>query len=92
VPSSFPQWIPSELRSRKLFDAVLKHINNDTVPFKAKEVRLYNIIADKLGLINAVEEDLTENDINVAGMFDDPKTNEQISAFSGQEKAEYREK
>ena len=46
--STFPDWVPSELRSRSLFDSVSKHINEDTVPTKAAEKRLYNIVSDKI--------------------------------------------
>jgi hypothetical protein len=84
VPSSFPKWVPEELRSRKLFDTVLGHINNDTIPTKANEVRLYNAIADRLGLIKAAEEIANKEEIDVAALFADEKTDDQISTISGQ--------
>jgi len=44
--STFPQWVPEKLRSRKLFDAVLPYIGTNNVPTKANEIRLYNAIND----------------------------------------------
>ena len=87
VDSSFPQWIPSELRSRKLFDAVLGHIKNDTLPTKADEVRLYNIVAKQLGLTEAIKIFGGEEEIDVSKLFADEKTNEQISKISRGEEA-----
>jgi len=86
VPSTFPKWIPDKLRHRDLIDAVLKNINEDTLPTKANEVRLYNVVAERLGLIKAVDELAAEEDIDPAKLFDEAELNDQISTISGQKK------
>lgn len=49
VSSSFPKWVPDDLRDKKLFDQVLEHINNDTVPKGSRQLRLYEVIAERMG-------------------------------------------
>lgn len=56
--STFPQWIPEELRRKPLLDAVSKHIMEGTEPVKAAEKRLYNLVADEM---NAQSEVLNDN-------------------------------
>ena len=46
--SSFPQWVPSELRSRSLFDSVSKHIVNGTVPKSSRQAALYNVVREQI--------------------------------------------
>ena len=48
MPSSFPKWVPPELRSRDLFDKVQMHILEGTVPTKAKELALYDVVHNQL--------------------------------------------
>ena len=88
VDTSFPKWVPENLRKRGLFDAVLKHIENDTIPIKADEVRLYNVVAEQLGLIEATKAVAKEEEIDVSKIFADEKTNEQISKVGRGEEAE----
>ncbi len=91
VPSSFPKWIPEELRSQKLVDAVLEHINKETIPTKANEVRLYNTVAEQMGLIKGVNEIAAENDIDPAELFKDAKENDKVYGISGQEEGGNKE-
>jgi hypothetical protein len=91
VNSSFPKWIPENLRSRKLFDNVLNHIKNDTLPIKADEVRLYNVVAEQLGLTQAIKDISKEEEIDVSKLFADEKINEQISKVSRGEEAKVAE-
>ena len=54
-PSTFPKWVSESLRSRKLFDNVLKHLGNETMPkLGSRTGDLYtevqNNINDKLGI------------------------------------------
>lgn len=48
--SSFPKWIPSEIRSKELMDKVLKHLTDGTVP-KARATReqqLYDTMVEEI--------------------------------------------
>ena len=49
--STFPQWVPDELRKKSLFDVVYDHLVNNTIPKKVDEIRLYNKIAERIGLV-----------------------------------------
>lgn len=55
--STFPQWIPSELRRKPLLDAVSRHITEGTMPTKAAEKRLYQVVYDEMNAQNDVLND-----------------------------------
>ena len=55
--STFPSWIPADLRRKPLLDAVAAHIQNGTVPTKAAELRLYNVVANEMEAQNEVLND-----------------------------------
>lgn len=56
ISSSFPDWVPSDLRTRKLFDTVEENLLNGTVPKAKKAQELYNIVHRRmLGNENMVE-------------------------------------
>ncbi len=57
--STFPEWVPKELRSKKLIDAVTRHITDGTMPTKAAESRLYKVVADEMNASNEVLNDET---------------------------------
>lgn len=44
VKSSYPQWVPENLRKRALFDSVLEHIQNGTKPKGEAQKALYDIV------------------------------------------------
>ena len=70
--STFPKWIPEELRRKPLLDAVLEHINNDTLPTKADEVRLYNVVAERMGIVQKAQREVTDDlDIESLDFFND---------------------
>lgn len=55
--STFPKWVPSKLRRRSLFDAVLKHFEDGTLPTKADEKRLYQVVSDEMEAMDEVVRD-----------------------------------
>lgn len=85
VPSTFSKWIPAKLRRKDLVNAVLEHIKADTIPTKADEVRLYNVVAEHIGLINAIKNEAQSQEIDVNALFNDPQINDTISTISGAE-------
>ena len=46
--SSFPDWVPENLRSRKLFDGVQDHMVKGTVPTNKKSLELYEVVRDEV--------------------------------------------
>lgn len=48
VSSTFPDWVPSDLRTRALFDKVQEHLMNGTVPKTKKAADLYRIIHQQM--------------------------------------------
>ena len=60
APSTFPDWVPEKLRSRKLFDKVAEHIKNETVPSEkyTKQKELYDVIQEEMS--QRVNKDLLE--------------------------------
>lgn len=50
IKSTFPQWIPGDLRNSATIKPVLKHIKDETLPTGSRQVELYNIIADRMGV------------------------------------------
>jgi len=61
--STFPEWIPPELRKSSLVKAVADHINKNTLPTKAGEIRLYNAVAEEMGLVKRAKAEV-DADIN----------------------------
>ncbi|NQU99467.1 MAG: hypothetical protein HQ538_01905, partial [Parcubacteria group bacterium] len=70
--STFPQWIPSELRRKTLLNAVKQHILNNTVPIKVAEKRLYDITKKRIAEKSAPKDakpkkkKVSEKEINVS--------------------------
>ncbi|MCK5061748.1 hypothetical protein KAR28_04305 [Candidatus Parcubacteria bacterium] len=61
--STFPKWIPSNLRQAKIVKPVIKHIYGKTEPKKADEIRLYNVVAKKIqetSYLEKVQKEITE--------------------------------
>lgn len=57
--STFPDWIPKELRKKEVLRNVVTHLQQGTIPKKTQEVRLYNEIFDRVNFgepIKTVEE------------------------------------
>ena len=94
VKSTFPSWVPQELRSTELFASILEHLNANTLPKKANEIRLYNVIAEeinaRLGIVDQAALKLNEeakkltNDFFGIGM-----TEQKIDNLLGKTKEEY---
>jgi hypothetical protein len=63
-PSTFPEWIPSELRRKTLLDAVREHILSGTIPKKAAEVRLYDVVKTEMDSIKTAAKEVT-TDLNL---------------------------
>lgn len=55
--STFPDWIPRELRRKPLLNAVADHVYNGTMPTKAAEARLYRVVAEEMKAQEAVLND-----------------------------------
>lgn len=58
IPSSFPSWIPEGLRLSKIVQPVVAHINADTKPTKAAEVRLYDVVVEQIRLRKEAEKEM----------------------------------
>ena len=71
VPSTFPQWIPQELRSKELFEKVMKDlvdIDNLTFPTanKSKQRELYNTLLEEVDKRTGLDtSNLRENILDV---------------------------
>jgi hypothetical protein len=57
IKSSFPKWIPPELRVKSTVDAVANHIFEGTLPKKVAEKRLYNLAYEQLNGKRDIKED-----------------------------------
>ncbi len=59
-PSTFPRWVPTHLRERDLFDKVMDHIRNKTIPPDrfTKQKELYEVAQDEMG--NRLDKSLLE--------------------------------
>lgn len=55
--STFPQWVPKELRRKPVFEAVVKHLTDGTLPTKAAEKRLYQVVVDEINAQDGVIND-----------------------------------
>lgn len=55
--STFPDWIPQELRHKDLLDAVSKHIQEGTLPTNKTLTRLYRIVEDEMNALDDVIND-----------------------------------
>lgn len=55
--STFPQWIPEGLREKPLLDAVVKHLENGTVPTNSRERRLYSVVSEEINAQDEVTND-----------------------------------
>ena len=87
--STFPQWIPSELRKKPLLDAVATHIQNGTLPTKAAETRLYSIVADEMKAQNEVLADEHFVARERANLYNTFATAEENAAAQAKFDAEY---
>jgi len=74
-PTSIPDFLPEELRKTKLFEPVLNHIYAGTVPTKADEVRLYNLVSDQFAAFGEAKAELdTEFGKDIDTIFDEAET------------------
>lgn len=55
--STFPSWIPEDLRKKPLLTSVANHIEKGTVPKGAAERRLYDIVAEEMDAQESVLND-----------------------------------
>lgn len=46
--STFPQWVPSELRLKSVFDPVMKHIKEGTLPASSRQAELYDVVKQEM--------------------------------------------
>lgn len=72
--SSFPTWIPEDLRRNDVIKPVLKHIENETLPTGKRQVDLYNIVAEKMG-IKALDE---SSDITSSTLKQSPQSSAKV--------------
>ncbi len=58
ISSTFPEWVPSHLREKTLFNKVMEHIKNKTIPPErnVRQRELYDIVQDEMG--NRIDKDL----------------------------------
>ena len=63
IKSTFPKWLPEEYKKSKVVQPVVEHIKNETIPKKAAEVRLYNLLAKRLA-VKEVKEESPEIDVD----------------------------
>lgn len=61
VPSTFPKWIPENLRSRKLFNSFDQKLVNK-VPFSGKELELFDAVKNRVSELSGIAAE----DINPA--------------------------
>ena len=84
--TTFPQWIPSDLRKKPLLDAVRENILNNTVPTGIREKRLYDIVQDRIDEKAGIEKPKKKDkDIKVSQIHFDripPKQKESKSGVS----------
>ena len=59
IKSGFPQWVPSNLRDKKIFEKVYKHMVDDSVPplKNKKEWELYGVIHSRLRRLNGIVDE-----------------------------------
>lgn len=80
--SSFPDWIPEDLRKSSIVKPVAKHLQNGTLPTVKKQVDLYNHIGEMIDAENlAKQEAQTEIDKQAYtnGVLDPEKVNTLIN-------------
>lgn len=46
--STFPEWIPEDLRSTKLLNKIEEHFQNNTLPTGERQKALYNLVKEKI--------------------------------------------
>lgn len=59
IKSGFPQWVPENLREKKLFEKVYRYLVDDTTPPKnnKKEWELYGVIHSRLRRLNGIVDE-----------------------------------
>ena len=73
-PSTFPKWIPDDLRLNTVVQPVVAHIINGTIPKKVSEVRLYNLISEMFDELRVAKQEVkTWTDANPFDEMDLPK-------------------
>lgn len=87
--STFPQWIPSELRRKPLLDAVSRHIMDGTMPTKAAEKRLYQVVYDEMNAQNDVLNDAKFIEQQRQNLFDPFASDEENAAALAKFDEEY---
>lgn len=84
--STFPDWVPPDLRSKPLFDDVLKLIASGEVPTKGKSrMDLYKIIHDKIS--DGIQKAPDKNTVDSILDFDSLSKSEPTRAGQGGEEA-----
>lgn len=75
--SSFPKYIPENLRSSKLTQSVYSHIIDGTLPTDINELRLYKVVSDLMNPEYGKEAiDSVNQEIDVNSMFGEPSSKE----------------
>jgi hypothetical protein len=84
IKSTIPNWIPENLRHIKLIKAVLTHIDKGTVPITADEIRMYNLVSDRMEAQDQAEKEIGE-EIDVAKLFgEEPIPEQDLNAIEEQ--------
>jgi hypothetical protein len=87
--STFPSWIPTELRRKPLLDAVSRHIMEGTVPTQAAETRLYRVVAEEMAAQDEVLNDAKFVEAQRNNLFDPFATPEENAAALAKFDQEY---
>lgn len=70
IPSTFPKWVPEDLRSKALFDKVIPNLDNLTYPKGSKQQALFHAI------LNELDDRLGTNTSEIRNALDNENTKE----------------
>lgn len=93
TPSTFPDWIPADLRTSAIVKPVAEHLANGTLPTAKKQIELYNHIADMVHAEKLAKDEIDskviKNGVIDQGAVDSELdlVNKQISEAMAEEKA-----
>lgn len=59
-PSTFPDFIPENLRKSSIVKPVVDHIENGTLPTTPNQIELYKIVAERMGITEPVKDIFTQ--------------------------------
>lgn len=83
MKSSFPQWIPQELRTSKNVKAVMEHMKNGTIPTNKSERDLYDVVNAEIK--NRLGSNVSSNNIDINSIdFNNPQTPQPRTSFTSQ--------